>query len=113
MYVVQHFHEPIAVKAWTELHFLHEVLLLFNKMYVVQHFHEPIVVKAWTEVHFLHEVLLLFNKIYVVQHFQLAHESVEQRTFCGKAVALHEENVLLSMLLQLLAHESVEQRTFC
>jgi hypothetical protein len=34
----------------------------------------------------------------------LAHESVEQRTFCGKAVALHEENVILSMLLQLLAN---------
>ena len=30
----------------------------------------------------------------------LAHESVEQRTFCWRAVALHEENVLLSMLLQ-------------
>jgi hypothetical protein len=42
MYVVQRFHEPIVVKAWTEVHFLLEALLLFNKMYVVQLFHEPI-----------------------------------------------------------------------
>jgi hypothetical protein len=63
-----------VVKAWTEVHFLHEALLLFNKMYVVQRFHEPIVVKAWTEVHFLLEALLLFNKMYVVQLF---HEPIK------------------------------------